>query len=373
MVICSQLFCRLTDIGAITEGVKLNPLIAPRKGAKDFPPNTAVVPVREQGGGGGTLDGPVRVTGGLPWLREPLLQKEADRSRPGTGLPDLVITQGCRHKFGERDIVGMLGDESFQGLTAFTPLQVSVVEDLRDGVAAVWTGHDDRPLVKCVSVTALLRSHGRKNLGQHHAMEKIYCVTSPFLTGCKIGCWEGTVKDLVNRYRTPYGIVDAVVYACTDRRRREKEVHAVCKECRLVGELYKLDAIPLFHTYGQSQCSDSVTWENTTYVARATCIRKKRKREARAAEEKTRLAEAEKLNMEIATKLDVFIFDICDTGAALRVNAAALKNAYIKAVGRKMKQNDFQKAMAERGFVYKVAKVNGKTEKIYTGLCLQSL
>ncbi len=81
--------------------------------------------------------------------------QNAHRSHPGTGLPDLVIAQGCRHQSGERGIVGPLGDESLQGLTAFTPLQVSIVEYPRDDVAGVWTGHDKTLLFMCVAVTAL--------------------------------------------------------------------------------------------------------------------------------------------------------------------------------------------------------------------------
>ena len=68
-----------------------------------------------------------------------------------------------------------------------------------------------------------------------------------------------------------------------------------------------------------------------------------------------------------------FLNERCVVGETLIVNAAQLKNVYIDAVGHKIKQKEFQRAMERRGFPFKVNKIGGTSAAVYRGLQLMEL
>ena len=195
-------------------------------------------------------------------------------------------------------------------------------------------------------------------------MEKLYCITSPMLRGCKMGCWEGTVKDLVARYRTPYGIVHATVFACTQRRTLEKQLHLYCNQFSIVGELYDMQAIPLFMQFCEQHCHDANNIENTSYAERASRLLKKRKLEAKVEQEQ----ELKRRRHRFLTSLDRLIEDTCEVGPGRQINAVEFKSKLCAALGRKVMHKELEPALLKRGYIYTVAKPDGHSERVYKGL-----
>ena len=61
----------------------------------------------------------------------------------------------------------------------------------------------------------------------------IYCITGDFLNMCKLGCYGGPYKDLMDRYGTYYGDLAGIVGYCDNYKECEKSMHETFGQYRI--------------------------------------------------------------------------------------------------------------------------------------------
>lgn len=200
-------------------------------------------------------------------------------------------------------------------------------------------------------------------------MEKLYCATSPYLDGCKIGCWNGTVKDLSNRYRTPYGAVNLIVYACNDYRLLEACVHEWVSEHHRDGEIFTLEAVDKFIDFCNFSCHDSVPNENTSHQRKIAAVAA-RKAERLAHKRKRSEAKIDEDTM-LDTVLDKFIHQHCVTDKDSYVQCSQFRHRVNMAMGIDLDAKKLKQKMKVLGFPYRNIRVKGHKCRVYCNVQLK--
>ena len=200
--------------------------------------------------------------------------------------------------------------------------------------------------------------------------ELLYCVMSPAWDHCKMGMWQGHYCDLWSRYSSTLGldVTQVIVFRCHGRRALEQILFAYVRKFHVCGEVYEKAAFPSFLEFCGAMCDDAVPWDIANSAKDARDEAKQEKRRLRdEAEAKSRRDKMQSARQaEIA--LIAFVRTRCVCAAGVSVNAAKFRVAFCKAAGQKASQKTMQEMMAVRGFTYRVMKIKGRTERVYSGL-----
>jgi hypothetical protein len=196
--------------------------------------------------------------------------------------------------------------------------------------------------------------------------EKLYLVSSPWMTAVKIGCWNGSVRDLLNRYKTPYGKVEAIVFACDDRRILEACAHGYLSKFRLAGEVFKKEATDEFIWFCQQCCHDSVPNERLLDAQAAKLQRQKERLKKRNDKlRRKRLSEEQDDHT-----LGNFIKEHCIVEKYVCVSTTALREAFNACCDVILDAKKLKTKMEARGFSCKDSRINGFIVKAFHGLRL---
>jgi hypothetical protein len=98
--------------------------------------------------------------------------------------------------------------------------------------------------------------------------EFVYIIIPTRADFVKVGKWNGTVPDLISRYKTYYGVFDFIIFQCHNCSLVERQVLSEMKLYRFNGELFFKDGLYTFVTFMSSLVGTSVFdfIENYNYI-----------------------------------------------------------------------------------------------------------
>ena len=203
----------------------------------------------------------------------------------------------------------------------------------------------------------------------------LYAIKPLHATFVKIGFYLADMRELHNRYVTPYGAsMDVCVFELPDKKSAmaaEKSVHAALKKAghHIEGELFHPACMPLFLDTASALCAKTVT----VAVSRNTLARKRAAEDRSAEREWDRNAKRQHLTEQrqqhIESVHNVIEQILADKDHPLHVkghvNAADFRQQVIQQLGDSVRQEDLKIIMSSHRCLYARIKRNGVTLRVF--------